>query len=149
MLDLDLALQLKEAGLEWHPAERDLFILPDSELAHEPFMVSDRTTLVQNINGQWMITFHGVVEWALDSVLLSDVVWIPTETQLREAIQLRLGGEQPRVSLTWQLSGYQCTFTHFDQAHMFDQSTAERAYAQALLFLLRAKKAPSSGTEQA
>src|SRR3712207_113112 len=131
MLDLDLALQLKNAGLQWHPAERDQFVLPDSDLVHEIFTVSDRTTLVQQINGEWTVTFHGVVEWALDSVLLSDVVWVPTETQRREAIQLRLGGEQPSVTLEWQLAGYRCALQHFDQQHSFRSQTAEEAYAQA------------------
>ncbi len=134
MLDLNLALQLKAAGLQWTPAERDLFMLPDSELG--VFTVSDRTTLIQQINGQAMVTFHGVVEWALDSVLLTDVVWLPTETQLREAIQLRLGGEQPSLTLQWQLDGYRCTLHHLDKQHMFDNSQAEAAYADALLFVL-------------
>lgn len=134
MLDLNLALQLKAAGLQWTPAERDLFMLPDSELG--VFTVSDRTTLIQQINGQWMITFHGVVEWALDSVLLSDVVWMPTETQLREAIQLRLGGEQPSLMLQWQLDGYRCTLHHLDKQHTFRNPQAEAAYADALLFVL-------------
>lgn len=147
MLDLDLAQQLKAAGLEWHPTERDLFVLPDSELAGEPFLVSDRTTLVQQINGQWTITFHGVVEWALDSVLLSDVIWLPTETQLREAIQLRLGGEQPSVTLEWQLSGYRCTLRHFDQQRSFEAASATEAYAGALLFLLRSNKGEHAGDE--
>lgn len=145
MLNLDLALELKSAGLEWRPAERDLFVLPDSELSHEPFMVSDRTTLVQHINGEWTVTFHGVVEWALDSVLLADVVWIPTETQLREQIQLRLGGEQPSITLEWRLAGYRCTLHHFDQQHTFQAPSAEEAYARALIFLLQAKKEDKTG----
>ncbi len=140
MLDLDLALQLKQAGLQWQPAERDVFVLPDSELG--VFVVSDRTTLIQQINGQWMVTFHGVVEWALDSVLLADVVWLPTETQLREAIQLRLGGAQPVVTLRWSNAGYRCTLHHLDEEQHFEQPTAEGTYAQALLFLLQHQSSP-------
>lgn len=142
MLDSGMALQLKQAGLQWQPAERDVFMLPDSELG--VFTVSDRTTLIQQINGQWMVTFHGVVEWALDSVLLSEVVWLPTETQLREAIQLRLGGVAPAVTLQWNDAGYRCTLHHLGKAHTFAQPTAEDTYAQALLFLLQ----NVSGAEQ-
>lgn len=147
MLTVELALQLKQAGLEWQPAERDHFVLPESDLAQDVFTVSDRTTLVQQISGQWTVTFHGVVEWALDSVLLSDVVWLPTETQLREAIQLRLGGEQPCVTLRWQMEGYRCSIRHFAQTHDFAADIADEAYVQALLFLLRARPSedPSAG----
>jgi hypothetical protein len=145
MLNLQLALKLKDAGLTWHPAEHDQFILPDSDLTHEIFTVSDRTTLVQQINGRWTVTFHGVVEWALDSVLLSDVVWLPTETQLREAIQLRLGGEQPSVMLQWQLAGYRCALHHFDQQCSFEGRTAEEAYTHALLFLLQGSREQNTG----
>lgn len=140
MLNLDLALQLKLAGLQWQPAERDVFVLPDSELGL--FIVSDRTTLIQQINGQWMVTFHGVVEWALDSVLLTDVVWLPNETQLREAIQLRLGGEHPAVTLQWSDAGYRCTLHHLDAQRRFEQPTAEATYAQALLFVLQHQPSP-------
>ncbi len=140
MLDIDLALQLKQAGLQWQPTERDVFVLPDSGLG--VFIVSDRTTLIQQINGQWMVTFHGVVEWALDSVLLADVVWLPSETQLREAIQLRLGGGDPTVSLRWSDAGYRCTLHHLDAEHGFEQPSAEATYAQALLFLLQNQPSP-------
>jgi hypothetical protein len=135
MLDPQLATQLRNAGLPWSPAERDVFMLPDSELG--VFTVSDRTTLIQQINGQAMVTFHGVVEWALDSVMLTDVVWLPSETQLREAIQLRLGGDHPSVQLRWDDAGmYRCTVHHFDQTHPFEAHDAETVYAQALLFVL-------------
>ncbi len=137
MLDFQLALQLKEAGLRWQPAKRDNFTLPHSDLAHEIFTITDRTTLVERFSGEWVVTFHGTMEWALDSVLLADVVWLPSETQLREAIQLRLGGEQPMVALEWRVGGYRCTLVHFDQQHSFNGTTADEAYARALLFLLR------------
>ncbi len=144
MLDLQLALQLKQAGLPWHPVKRDNFTLPGSDLAGEVFTISDRTTLVERFSGEWTVTFHGAMEWALDSVLLSDVVWLPSETQLREAIQLRLGGDQPTLSLEWSLGGYRCTIRHFEQQHSFSAETAEAAYAQALLLLLNQNPSDSS-----
>ncbi len=137
VLDFQLALQLKEAGLPWQPSKRDNFTLPHSDLSHEIFTITDRTTLVERFSGEWTVTFHGTTEWALDLVLLSDLVWLPSETQLREAIQLRLSGEQPMVTLEWRLEGYRCKLVHFDQQYSFDGVTAEEAYAHALLFLLR------------
>ncbi len=140
MLDLQLAQQLKAVGLPWRPAKRDNFALPGSDLAREVFTITDQTTLVEQFSGEWSVTFHGTMEWALDSVLLADVVWLPSEAQLREEIQLRLGGEQPSLQLQWHLSGYRCALRHFDQQHSFEAATAEEAYACALLFLLETNK---------
>ncbi|HEX6287962.1 MAG TPA: hypothetical protein VFZ66_02175 [Herpetosiphonaceae bacterium] len=137
MIDPQLALQLKEAGLDWHPAKRDNFMVPGGELADEVFTLNDLTILVQPVNGEYTVMFHGTAEWALDNVLLADVIWLPSEEQLREAIQLRLGGDNPMVMLMWNPVGYRCTISHLDQEYAFDGATAEHAYAYALLFLLR------------
>jgi hypothetical protein len=137
VLDLQLALQLKTAGLPWRPAKRDNFMIPGGDLVREIFTITDRTTLVEQFSGEWSVTFHGTMEWALDSVLLADVVWLPSETQLREEIQLRLGGDQPKVELQWTLAGYRCTLVHLEQQHLFEGTSAEDAYARALLFLLQ------------
>ncbi len=148
MIDVRLALQLRDAGLQWRPARRDNFTLPNSDLAHEVFTLNDVTILVEKIKGEMTVTFHGSAEWALDDVRLADVVWLPTETQLREEIQLRLGGEAPSLSLHWDLNGYRCTIRHLEQEHTFQEATGEHAYAMALLFLLqrerlaRARSAP-------
>ena len=144
VLDLQLALQLKEAGLLWRPAKRDNFTLPGSDLAGEVFTITDRTTLVERFSGEWTVTFHGAMEWALDSVLLSDVVWLPSETQLREAIQLHLGGDKPMVTLKWSLEGYRCSIRHSGRQHSFSAATAEAAYGRALLFLLNQDRSEPS-----
>ncbi len=137
MLDPELALQLKEAGLEWQPKKRDNFMVPGGELNNEIFTINDQTILVETIKGQITVTFHGSAEWALDDVLLADVVWMPSETQLREAIQLRLGGDTGSVMLHWSAEGYRCALMYREQEHVFQTATAETAYAQALLFLLK------------
>jgi hypothetical protein len=137
MLDPELAVQLKQAGLEWQPKKRDNFMVPGGELTNEIFTINDQTILVEMVKGQVTVTFHGSAEWALDDVLLADVVWLPSETQLREAIQLRTGGDTAAVTLRWSLLGYQCTLMHQEQEHVFQGAIAEVAYAQALLFLLK------------
>jgi hypothetical protein len=140
MIDPQLALQLKDAGLDWQPAKRDNFMIPGGELAHEVFTLNDLTILVQPVNGEYTVMFHGSAEWALDNVLLADVVWLPSETQLREAIQLRLRGDSPELRLAWNVVGYRCGISHLNEELAFEGQTAEQAYAHALLFLLRRER---------
>ena len=140
MIDPKLALQLKDNGLEWQPAKRDHFMIPGGELADEVFTLNDLTILVQPVNGEYTVMFHGSAEWALDNVLLADVIWLPSETQLREAIQARLGGKTPAVTLVWNAAGYRCVARHADQEQVFEGATAEQVYGYALLFLLRSEQ---------
>jgi hypothetical protein len=137
MIDPRVALQLKQAGLEWRPTKRDNFMIPNTELAQEIFTLNDQTILIQNVKGQMTVMFHGSMEWALDDVLLADVLWLPSETQLREEVQLRLGGESPMLALQWTVDGYRCTLSHLNKEHSFEEASAEHAYALALLFLLQ------------
>jgi hypothetical protein len=144
MIDPQLALQLKQAGLVWHPAKRDNFMIPGGELTDEVFTLNDQSILVQSVNGAYTVMFHGSAEWALDDVLVMDVVWLPSETQLREAIQLRLGGDTAQLTLHWNTTGYHCLLRHLEQDHAFDGLTAEQCYAHALLFLLQREQATRS-----
>lgn len=140
MIEMELAQQLREAGLDWSPAKHDNFVIPNSGLGDQIFSLNDQTILIQSVNGEYAVTFHGSVEWALDHVMLTDVVWLPSETQLREAIQLRLGGDTALVALEWSAVGYHCTIRHLEQQYTFDGRTADHAYANALLFLLRLQR---------
>lgn len=145
MISPSLAFQLKEAGLEWHPAKRDNFMLPGSELANEVFTLNDQTILVEMIKGSSTVTFHGSAEWALDDILLADVVWMPSETQLRDLIQQRLSGDSAAVALHWSNTEYRCTLSHLEQEYAFVAASAEDAYAQALLFLLQREQLARGG----
>ncbi|MDP9316070.1 MAG: pilus assembly protein CpaE [Chloroflexota bacterium] len=138
MIDPGLAQQLKEAGLEWQPTKRDNFMIPGGELAKDVFSLNDQTILVENVKGQTTVTFHGSTEWALDDVLLADIVWLPTETQLREAVQQQIAGDDGTLSLVWNADGYRCGLRRSDEEREFVGQTAEDAYGYALLFLLRA-----------
>jgi len=138
MIDLALAQRLKQAGLQWLPAERDFFAIPDRQMDGQIFVVSQLTALVQLINGQPAITFHGTSEWALDFVLLVDTLWLPSESQLREAIMFLLG---PHALLRLERAevGYRCEIAHGERMHDFVASGAEDAYAAALIYLLEAQ----------
>lgn len=141
MIEPELARQLKQAGLEWHPAKRDSFMIPGSDLAEDVFTLSDQTILVQAFNNEYTVTFHGSVEWALDQVMLADVIWLPSETQLREAIQQRLDGDGSLL-LYGSRAAYRCSFIYLEQERVFEGINAEEAYAQALLYLLRRQAQP-------
>ncbi|MDX1614173.1 MAG: hypothetical protein R3300_07665 [Candidatus Promineifilaceae bacterium] len=137
MLSLALASELKEAGLVWRPALHDFFAIPSSDLEERVFVVADMTIDVQKLFGRDMITFNGAVEWSLDYIMIADVVWMPTEAQLRELLQDRLLAEsQPAVALVGYLDGYQCQIQTADGPRTFEALTAADAYGAALLFLL-------------
>jgi hypothetical protein len=135
MIDIELARRLKRAGLPWRPAERDAFLVPDRGLDDQIFVVNRLTTLIQNYKGQPTVTFHGTSEWALDDVLLAEVIWLPSEAQLREAIAERIGPDAP-LRLDRTNTGYRCQIADEAQMREFDAPRAEDAYALALLELL-------------
>lgn len=137
MIDVELAMQLKQAGLEWHPTKRDNFMIPHGELAQEVFTLNDQSIFVQSVRGEYTVMFHGSAEWALDHVLVTDVIWLPSESQLREAIQNRIEGPAPSLTLHWDATGYHCQLVNLGDEHTFDGGTAEEAYGHALFFLLR------------
>jgi hypothetical protein len=138
MLSLSLARQLKAAGLAWTPAKNDFFAVPDRELDDLIFVISDMTVMVEEVGGQLAVTFHGAVEWALDHVLLAELVWLPTETQLREALEQRLVGEpQPALSLVSTPDGYRCEIRYRGQTLVFEGFGVSEIYALALLHILQ------------
>jgi hypothetical protein len=137
MIDFELARRLKQAGLAWQPVERDCFAIPDRQLDGQVFVVNHLTTLIQIYGGQPTITFHGTSEWALDDVLLAEVIWLPSETQLREAITGLIGSDAP-LRLDRIFAGYRCQIAAADRMLEFEAVGAEDAYALALLALLEA-----------
>ncbi len=136
MISIDLARQLKLAGLEWRPTECDFFAIPDHQLDDQVFVVSPLPALVQPLHGLPTVTFHGSIEWALDYVLLVDVVWLPNETQLREAIDRFANADAP-LQLERHPSHYLCRLTYANRTLVFEAATGEDAYATALLYILQ------------
>lgn len=137
MIDIALARQLREAGLVWRPAPRDFFALPDRQMDDDVFVVSDQAAFLQLYNGYPVVAFHGATEWALDYVLLNEVLWLPTETQLREQIEQRIAADAPfRVERT--STGYHCDVAD----HSFDAADSVSVLALALLQLLQSDSRP-------
>ena len=135
MISSELALRLKRAGLEWRPAERDFFMMPEHNLDEQIFVVSGLPALVQNFHSEMSITFHGSIEWALDYVLLSEAVWLPTETQMRALLADAIGVDAP-LRLDRTAAGYRLRIALGPDLVDFDAADAEAAYALALLRVL-------------
>ena len=128
MISSELALRLKQAGLEWRPAERDFFMMPEHNLDEQIFVVSALPALVQNFHSEMSITFHGSIEWALDYVL-------PTETQMRALLASAIGADAP-LRLDRTAAGYRLQIASGADLLEFDAGDAEDAYALALLHVL-------------
>lgn len=130
MISIELARQLRDAGLEWLPAEGDRFMIPDRDLEDHVFSISEMTVEALKIRDGVRISFNGAVEWALDSIMKREVVWLPSETQLRD----RLGSAFE--SLRRNGSGYRCHVVVDDQPRAYEAPDPDTAYALALLDLL-------------
>jgi hypothetical protein len=139
MLSLSIAQQIKEAGLSWTPALHDFFAIPDRGFDDEVFVISNMFSNVEWLRGHLAVTFQGSVEWALDHIMVAELVWLPTEAQLREELEKRLVGEQhPELRLISTPDGYTCEIRFRNQRLRFGAFGASEAYAAALLHVLRA-----------
>jgi hypothetical protein len=137
LISLSLAQQLKAAGLAWTPALHDFFGIPERTLDDHVFVINDITVFVERLLGHPVVTFHGTPEWALDYELIAELVWLPTEAQLRELLEERLLGERnPRLTLSSTTYGYRCEIQFQGQMLSFEAFGASEAYAAALLHVL-------------
>ena len=132
MIGVQLARQLKEAGLGWKPGPGDRFAIPDRDLDDEVFVLSNMTIEVHTMPEGRVIGFNGTTEWALDDVELDETIWLPREDQLREL----LGGTFR--ALRRSAAGYEVLIDLLGEERAFAAGTPEEAYAAALLHLLAA-----------
>jgi hypothetical protein len=139
VISRELALRLKQAGLKWRPVERDFFMMPEHNLDEQIFVVSALPALVQNFHSEMSITFHGSIEWALDYVLLSEAVWLPTETQMRALLADAIGVDAP-LRLDRTAAGYRVQLALGADLFDFDAVDAEDAYALGLLHVLEKRE---------
>ena len=141
MIELALAIELKQAGLVWQTKTHDFFAIPDHDMDERVFVLADMVAFTELIQGWPAVAFHGSAEWAMDYVFSNEIVWLPTEEQLREAVVERLrGGADGAVGLTLSTlaaGGYRCAIEQRGETLAFDAPAADEAYAQALLHLLR------------
>src|SRR5512146_2882759 len=102
MISLALAQDLKEAGLSWEPAMHDFFAIPERGMDNRVFVISDIQSTVENLLGSPVVAFQGASEWALDYLVTSEAVWLPTESQLRQALEeILLSGGNQGMALVW------------------------------------------------
>ena len=132
MIGVQVALQLKEAGLTWKPNAGDRFAIPDRDMDDEIFFLSNMTIEVYNVPDGRVIGFNGTTEWALDDVEIDEALWLPREDQLREL----LGGTFR--TLRRSAEGYDVETRLLGEDRIFSAPTPEQAYAAALLHLLAA-----------
>lgn len=140
MIPLSLAQELKAAGLVWRTTNYDFFAIPDRGLDERVFVLADMMAYTELVQGWPVVAFHGTAEWALDYILTSEVVWLPTEEQLREALLERLRGDgaEAEFSLEAGAEGYHLVIPGEGQPLFIAAPTAGEAYGRALLQLLRA-----------
>jgi hypothetical protein len=131
VLSVPLAKELRRAGLVWKPVLFDFFHIPDRHLDDRKFVIADMSIDIQVLaDGIGAITFNGAVEWSLDYILTQDVVWLPTESQLRELLSERFAGLE-RIA-----TGYRVTTADETGTRHFDGPTAAEAYGWAVLSTL-------------
>lgn len=124
MLRLDLARELTTHCLVWWPQRGDRFVVPDRDMDDEVFVVSDLTVDVQEVPSGLVLGFNGTTEWALDSLKTEQVLWLPREDQLREALGDRL------ARLERSADGWSVVLA---DGRSFADPDVESAYATALL----------------
>jgi hypothetical protein len=131
-----LALELARRGLPWKPSSGDRFYVPDRDLDDEVFVVSGMSIEVSDLPSGAEMRFNGTVEWALDSIAQTEVVWLPREDQMRAALGdrflrlERLDAETGGYAVVLRAGGSRMR----EERHV--DIDAERAYARALLSVL-------------
>lgn len=128
---LPQAIALKQAGLIWNPALHDFFTIADIGLDDRVFVLTDMMAQNEVLKGTNAITFNGAVEWALDFVLVSEAVWVPTEAQLRAQLQEMSQRFELKITETTELTVYTA-----EEPRVFQADSVPSVYAKALLALL-------------
>lgn len=132
MITRQQAVDLAARGLGWQPRSGDRFFVPDRDLDDEVFVVSGMSVEVSDLPSGAEMRFNGTVEWALDSIAQSEVIWLPREEQMRDALGerfLRLESVTGGYAVVLGDEGSGEELRHVD-------IDAERAYARALLSVL-------------
>jgi len=132
VISAELARSLRAAGLRWHPATGDRFVIDKPGVDDDVYTVSEMTVERHDHPSGTVLGFNGTTEWALDSVAASESLWLPREDQLRELLGPAF------VSLT---AGYTVTATIGGAERAFVAPDAADAYGSALLEYITASLA--------
>ena len=137
MISLDLARRLKDAGLVWRTGINDFFGVPDRGMDDKIFVISDMMVTMELLRGWPALTFHGTAEWAADYLLTHDAVWIPTEEQLREALQALLAQNgRSQFQLICQNQQFSLILEYQHVQLEFTGQSGGEVYSNALLHIL-------------
>jgi hypothetical protein len=142
MISISLAKQLRDQGLHWVPSTHDFFAIPDRGLDGWIFVLSDILSGVEKISGHPVVSFHGSAEWAIDYLVTTEAVWLPTEAQLRGLIfdtLSGLGSEEVNISLDSSQNLHTCKMRANGEVLAFEAETAADSYARALLKIIQAR----------
>lgn len=140
MISLDLARQLKEAGLIWQAGNYDFFAIPDRDMDDRIFVITDVMAQLGLLKGWPAVTFYGTAEWALDYILTTEVIWLPSEEQLRAALLENLLDEpNPTLRLWLEDNLYHCQVSFHGATLSASADKAADAYGRTLLSLLHAR----------
>jgi hypothetical protein len=130
VITFDLARELAQAGMPWLPSSGDRFVIPGKEMDDEVFHVAEMTIEVASHHGEGVVKFNGTTEWALDSIPSDEVLWLPREDQLRDALG------QSLVALEHEGTEWIVTYDSGKALRRVRDSDVESAYARALLAVL-------------
>jgi hypothetical protein len=137
MISLETAKKLKEAGLGWQPALHDFFAIPERGMDERVFVIGDMLATVELVQNLPTVCFQGASEWALDSLVVSEAVWLPSESQLRQELEnLLLAAGRSGIILQSSLRGYRCEIPASQGWAQFTALDASEAYALAILQML-------------
>jgi len=141
MITLKIARRLKAAGLAWEPALHDFFVVPDRDLDDHVFVISNVQVTIEHLQGIQVVSFQGASEWALDSLVKEEAVWLPTEEQLRQSLEaVLLGAGRPEFRLSGGLDGYRLDFTFQGRSISFKAADVSQVLAEGLLAILSQKQ---------
>jgi len=142
MISLHLARSLKQAGLIWQAGVNDFFAIPDRGMDDRVFVIADLLANLDIFRGWPVVTFHGSAEWALDYILTTEVVWLPSEEQLRHALLNVLPGDLTLLEFIFDGQSYHCSIALERETVQFAAPTGAGAYGQALLHFLERRIRP-------
>ena len=147
MISLKTARKLKAKGLEWEPQVNDFFAIPDRDMNESIFVISDVQVTIDMLFGRQVVSFQGASEWALDSLVKDEAVWLPGEEQLREVLlELIIRAGKSGMHLISGIDGCHLYFEYQGRKYEFTARDASEAYAQGIIFLIEKQSTDSHFT---
>jgi hypothetical protein len=101
---------------------------------------------VDILQGLQVVSFQGASEWALDSLVTTEVVWLPKEDQLRQTLEAALiGAGRPEMRLTMGVTKHRLDFMFRERMISLEGQDVSELYADGLLQVLKSSHSLSEG----